>query len=131
MSKQKKSLLFAFIVCSLILGLPYLWRKYRDNDIKENSKYTFGKVIKKTNSLKNGKRWHYDFYFENVLYNGRWPTHVDYDVKMGDYFIVNFSSKNPEHNKILYDYKLKAYLPEVVNQAWDTIPLSIVESARK
>ena len=131
MNKEKKSILGLFILLVLIFGVPYLWRNYRDNDIKEHSKFAFGKVIKKTGSLKNGSQWHYNFSFNGFTYEGRWPTHKDYNVHMGDYFLVNFSEKNPEHNKILHDYKLKNHRPDLVNKIWDTIPMKIVVSSRK
>lgn len=131
MTKRAKSLLTLLILLLMIFGVPYLWRRNRDNDIKSHSKYAFGRIVRETGSLKNGNHWHYDFYFGNRIYQGHWPTHVDYDVQIGDYFIVNFSSKDPDHNKILYDFKLKEYRPELVNQVWDTVPLSVIKSGRK
>jgi hypothetical protein len=131
MTEREKSFLFAITLCILIFGIPYLWRRNRDNDIRDNSKYAFAKIIKKTNSLKNGHAWHYDFLYKGEKYKGRWPTHVDYNVKIGDYFIVNFSSKDPDHNKPIYDYKLKQYKEGIINQVWDTIPQSLTISAKK
>jgi len=89
----------------LILSVPYVWRRYRDLDIKENNEYAFAMIVKKTGSLINGNHWHYDFYFKRRLFQGHLLTHVHYNVQIGDYFIVNFSSNDPDHNKILYDYK--------------------------
>ncbi len=131
MSRETKSFLTLIVLLVLIFGVPYLWRNYRDTDIKENSKYTFGKIVRKTSSLKNGHNWNYDFYFKNQVYRGFWPTHVNYDVQIGDYFIVNFSSKDPTHNKILYDYKLKRSDLNSIGQVWDTIPMTLVESGKK
>jgi hypothetical protein len=131
MTKHEKSLLSVIVFGILIFGIPYLWRQYRDNDIKDNSKYAFGKIIKRTGSLKNGKRWHYSFYYKDSLIQGRWPTHVNYDIRIGDYILVNFSSSDPEHNKPLYNYKLKQYKPEIVKQVWDTIPLLLTIDTQK
>jgi hypothetical protein len=130
MRKKPKPFLILFVLLILIFGGPYLWRRYRDNDIKEHSEYAFAKIVKQTGSLINGHHWHYDFYFKDKLYQGHWPTNIDYNVQIGDYFIVNFSTKEPEHNKILYNYKLIQYDPNVVYKTWDTIPLSIVESVK-
>lgn len=131
MTEREKSGLFALLLVIIIFGVPYLWRRYRDNDIKVNSKYAFAKIVKKTGSLKNGNHWHYGFYYRDTLISGSWSTHADYNVNMGDYFIVNFSSKDPEHNKILYDYKLKKIQSEIVKKVWDTIPKSLTMSGRK
>lgn len=92
-------------VTSLFLG-TYLYRKHRDDDIKAHSKFAVGKIIKFTTSLKSGNSWHYEFKYGDTIFQGSRSTHVDYDVKMGEYFLVNFSTKDPDHSKILYDYKL-------------------------
>jgi hypothetical protein len=125
------SKLFAIIICALIFGIPYLWRRYRDSDIEQHRKYAFARIVKKTGSLKNGTDWYYDFYFQNILQQGHWPTHVDYAVTIGDYFLVTFSSKDPSHNKILYDHKLKTYDQSLLTMVWDTIPKLLIISGRK
>ena len=131
MSKQQKSFLTLIVLLTLIFGIPYLWRRHRDSDIREHSKYAFGKIVKQTGSLKNGNHWQYEFYFHDTLYNGFWPTHVDYDVGLGDYVLINFSSSDPGHNKPIYRYKLRQYDPAVIKQVWDTIPASLTIDGRK
>lgn len=131
MTKQQKSLIQIVLFLTVLFGGSYLWRRYRDNDIKEHSEYAFGRIQRKTSSLKNGNHWHYEFYFHDTLHDGYWPTHVDYDVHIGDYILINFSSKDPEHNKPLYQYKLKQYEPTVVKQTWDTIPKNLTINGRK
>ena len=131
MTKQQKSYLTLFILLVLIFGIPYLWRRYRDNDIAENSRYTFAQILKKTSSLKNGNSWHYHFTFQKKTYKGFWSTHVDYEVNIGDYFLVNFSSANPDHNRILYRYKLNAQPETVRDSVWDAPPEQYLKSGLK
>lgn len=131
MTANQKSLLGAFIFGALLFGGSVWWRSYRDNDIKNNSNFIFGKVFKKTGSLKNGNSWHYNFIFEGKSYEDNWSTHVDYDVHLGEYFLINFSSRYPEHNKILYKYKLKVDSHIVKDSVWNTIPYHYVKSGLK
>lgn len=66
---------------------------------------------------------------KNSWYENYRSTHIDYDVNKGDYFLVNFSSKDPEHSKILYRYKLNK--DKLTYSVWDTIPFSILHSELK
>lgn len=94
------TIVFVFIV------VPYFQRKAEREDIKKHSLFTVGKIFKRTSSLKSGKYWNYVYKFKGVEYFDSRSTHVAYDVNIGDYFLVNFSSANPEHNMIYYNYKL-------------------------
>jgi hypothetical protein len=62
--------IIALLLVIIIFGVPYLWRRYRDNDIKVNSKYACAKIVKKTGSLKNGNHWHYAIYYRDTLISG-------------------------------------------------------------
>lgn len=64
-------------------------------------------------------------------YEGRRPTHVDYEVKLGDFFLVNFSSENPEYNRISYDDKLFFQDTSLVKQIYVRRPGTLVISAKK
>jgi hypothetical protein len=125
-----KSVILILLVLSLF-PLSYLYRRNRDNDIKTHSKFAIGKIFKFTTSLKSGNAWHYEFRYEGKLYENYRSTHIDYDVNIGDYYLVNFSYKNPEHNKILYDYKLNDDKLSYINNVWDTIPHNILHSSLK
>jgi hypothetical protein len=131
MTKKQKSLLTLFILLVLIFRIPYLWRKYRNDDIKDHSKFAFAKIFKKTGSLKNGNHWHYAFTFEGKPYFGHWSTHEDYDVNIGEYFLVNFSSTNPDHNKICYKNKLKVNPTLIKDSVWDIPPARYIKSGLK
>ena len=105
--------------------------KYRDDDIKNHSKFAFAKIFKKTGSLKNGNHWHYSFTFEGKPYFGHRSTHVDYDINIGEYFLVSFSSTDPDHNRIIYKSKLKINPAMVKNSVWDVPPIRYIKSALK
>lgn len=131
MTDKQKSLGFLIIFLILIFGISYLWRKYRDNDIKNHSKFAFAKIFKKTGSLKNGNHWHYSFAFGGKTYSGMFPTHVDYDVNIGEYFLVNFSSINPAHNRIFYKNKLKVSPTLIKDSVWNYPPTRYIKSGLK
>ena len=131
MNKNLKSLIVGIILFSFLFGGSYLWRQRRDNDIKKNSRFTFGKIFKQTGSLKSGNQWHYKFSFNNHIYEGYKSDHVDYKINTGDYFLINFSYKDPDHNKILYDYKLKTYDSTLISKVWEEIPEDFITSAKK
>lgn len=127
--KTQKLVLTIFVL--LLFLFPFFYRKSISNDISDHSKFAIGKIIRFTTSLKSGDAWHYQFNYNNHIYVDSRPTHVDYDVKMGEYFLVNFSSKDPEHSKILYQYKLNSGKLNYIDSVWDTIPLSILHSGFK
>lgn len=131
MTKQQKSYFTLLFLLILLFGLSYLWRRYRDDDIKNNSKYAFAKVIEKTGSLKNGNSWHYRFAFQERTFEGHWSTHKDYDVNVGEYFLVNFSSIDPGHNKILYKHKLRVTPYIVKDSVWNSPPERYIKSGLK
>ena len=132
--KTKERIKFAALLAIIgvvFIILPYFFRKDEAKGIKAHSKFALGKIIRKSSTLKSGDYWHYQFkYKENVYENSR-ATHVNYDVDIGDYFLVNFSSKNPENSKILYEYKLNADKLNYVDSLWDTIPQNILHSSLK
>lgn len=131
MKNKKISLFVSILFIVLLFFLSYLYRRNRDVDIKNHSMFAIGKIIRFSRTLSSGDYWHYKFTYNDSVYENSQPTHVDYDVKMGDYFLVNFSAKDPEHSKILYTYKLNGGKLNCTDSVWDTIPLSILHSGLK
>ena len=131
MKKEKIKFAILIVIVLSFFPLSYLYRRHIRNDIDTHSKFAIGKIIKFTTSLKSGNAWQYEFKYNDTLYENYRSTHVAYDVKMGDYFLVNFSSKYPEHSKILYEYKLNDGKINYMDSAWDTIPMSILHSGLK
>lgn len=131
--RKKNKIISIVFICMLISLLPvsWLWRKYRDTDIKDNSKYAIGQIKKLTSSLKSGNQWLFEFKYNGKTYESYRSTHVDFSVNKDDYFLVNFSSKNPSHCKILYEYKLNDDKNNFIDTTWDTIPRSILHTSYK
>ena len=130
-NKEKLNLSVTLLFIFLLFFSSYLYRRSIKNDIKEHSKFTVGKIRKITTSLKSGDAWGYEFKYNNRFYEGSKSTHVDYDVKIGDYFIVNFSDKSPNNSNILYHYKLNDNNKMYLDSVWDTIPTTLVHSGLK
>lgn len=131
MEKKRINLLVSFLFVFSLFFFSYLYRRHIKNDIQGHSKFTIGKIIRFSRTLSSGDYWHYHFKYNDSIYENSRPTHVDYDANLGDYFLVNFSSKNPEHNKMLYEYKLNADKSNYNDSVWDTIPLSILHCGLK
>lgn len=127
---NRKSIPIIFFVILLFL-ISFIYRKNKQADIAANSKYAIAKITKQLSSLKNGHQWYYEFVYKKNVYEWYRSTHVGYDIKIGDYFLVQFSSKNPGHSKIFYEYQLKPDKLEYINYVWDTIPKSILKYRKK
>lgn len=131
MKKLERKDIPIFILLLLLFIISFLCRKNRENDIKQNNKYAICKTTKKLGSLKNSAKWYYEFEYKNKIYEGSWSHHIGYDINIGDYFLVQFSSKNPEHSKIFYEYQLKPDQIKYKNYIGDTLPMSILEYREK
>ena len=127
---NKKSIPIIIFILVLFI-ISFLWRKDKKKDIEANSKYTIGRITKQLSSLKNGRQWYYEFIYKGKTYEWYRSTHIGYDVNVGDYFLVEFSSKNPENSKILYEYQLKPDQGESKYFVWDTIPIAILQYHEK
>jgi hypothetical protein len=131
-TKQRIGFFFLLATIAIIFViLPYFDRKKEAKDIADHSKFALGKIVRLSHTLKSGDYWHYHFRYLGNDYEDSHPTHVDYDVNIGDYFLLNFSSANPEHNKILYQYKLNTAYSNRMDSIWDTIPKTILYSGLK
>jgi len=119
-----KSAIPAILFVALLFLVSFLWRKNKSQDIKQNSQYAIARITKQLGSLKNGNQWYYEFSYNNKIYESYRSTHVGYDVKIDDYFLVQFSFKNPEHSALFYEYQLRPDKIEYKNYVGDTIPIS-------
>jgi hypothetical protein len=131
MGKRKINLIGTIVFIFSLFLLSYLYRRNRFQDIENHSKFAIGEIIKFSTTLKSGDYWDYQFKYNGKIYQNSRPTHVEYNVRIGDYLLVNFSSKNPNHSKILYEYKLNDNRLNYRDSVWDTIPISILHSGLK
>lgn len=124
---DKKSTIGFFILIILIFVIPYFYRKNKEEDISKHRKYSLGKIYKKTGSLKNGSHWYYTFFYNEKSYEEYQSTDIRYDVNIGDYLLIEFSSNNPNRSKALYEYQLREDKIEFKGYVGDTIPYSILD----
>ena len=124
MSENLKSALLILAVISLI-PISYYIRESRNDEIEKNSGFAIGHIYKKTWSLKNGNQWHYRFYYHPKWYTGYKSDHVDYDISVNDYFLIEFSTLDPQKNKIHFNYKLKEIDSITIKAYYDTIPFHL------
>ena len=131
MSKNTISLLVTVLFLVSIFIVSWLWRRSVSKDIERNGKYAIGVITKKIGSLKNGNKWRYQFSYQNKVYESYRSTHIGWEVHVGDRFLVKFSSKNPTHSKIFYEYLFKSHKTSQINYSGDTIPYSILIYRKK
>ena len=123
-----KSFILIFLVIIIFFVIPAIWHKYKNDDISQNNTFSIARITKKTGSLKNGYHWHYTFKYKDGQFEGYESVHKDYKVQSGEYYVVNFSKKNPEYNKILYKYKIDKAPEKLMGLSWDSIPHRIISN---
>lgn len=131
MKNSIKTLIFFLSLITIIFIIPYFIRESVSEDIRKHSKFGICEIIRKTGSLKNGEHWHYRFRYKGKIFENYKPSFNAYDVKIGESFLVNFSSINPNHSEILYKYKLKNGKEIYSDSIWDKIPEDILVSGFK
>lgn len=125
---QRNTFIFWTSLVIVLIILPYFWRRNRDEDIEKNKRYTFCKILSKVGSLKNGNEWYCQFSYDGKIYSSHRSTHVDYDVKVGECYLVKFSFLKPEHNKLLYEFKLKSDKKEYEHFISEMIPCELLDT---
>jgi hypothetical protein len=113
----------AFLLLLIILFvIPWIVRESKRKDIDNHPMYTFGLITRKTGSLKNGSSWHYKYTYKNKTYEDYKPTDINYQVNLGDWFLVKFSSENPGSSRIIYEFKSRKDIQDDSIYIGDTIP---------
>ncbi len=125
--QDRKGYISIFILAVLLFGGSWLCRRHKAQARDYNKYYAFSKIFKHVWTLKNSTQYYYNFQYKDKKYEGYKSENVKYDINIGDYFLVLFSSTDPDNNEILYKYKLKKEFITNANYNGDTIPLSILE----
>lgn len=60
-----------------------------------------------------------------------WRKDRQVKIEANSFFLVQFSSKNPQQSRIFYEYQLPIEKIEYKNYTWDTIPTSILQYRKK
>ena len=92
--------------CILMFIIMLVWRNYRQANLERDQLYGFAQIKTLTASLRSGNSWKYEFTFNTYLYDGYIQTHIAFDVKPRQFYLVRFSESDPENNELLYEYRL-------------------------
>jgi hypothetical protein len=131
-NENLKSIWAGLALFILLFVIPYFCRQGKTKEREQNKRYTIGVITERPDALfENRRDWYYEFYYNHKKYQSSRRTHVGYDVKLGDYFLVEFSSKNPDNNKILYEFQLRPDKIESKSYVGDTIPNNILRYNKK
>ncbi|WP_211277466.1 hypothetical protein [Nonlabens spongiae] len=103
-----------------ILALPifiYSWIEYdkRKTDIRVNREITYGKVNSSSSIYKkySKRSYNYSFLYQGKRYDGTSSAYTSDDIKYQMFYKVEFSSKNPSHNQMIFD---TAFVQVIRNQ---------------
>jgi len=130
-TERVKFRVFLSFIILVFFVIPYFFRMSKAKEITQHSLYAAGKITKKTGSLINGEHWHYTFVFRNKIYEDYLSDVNAFDIKVGNYFLVNFSSINPKSSHLLFQYRFKDDVIKYIDSFWTTIPTSILRSGYK
>lgn len=74
-------------------------------DIKQNQIETFGMVYnsKYIHKQYSKRGYKYEFFYKGKKYTGISTAYISENVKIGSFYKVEFSDKNPEHNQMVFD----------------------------
>tara|TARA_R110002051_G_scaffold192097_1_gene260676 strand:+ start:365 stop:841 length:477 start_codon:yes stop_codon:yes gene_type:complete len=93
-----------------IAGIPFLIWGFilvmeEKQDMKQNETETFGMVYgSKSIYKKYSKRnYKYEFYYNGKKYTGTSTAYNSENVENGSFYKVEFSDKNPEHSRMIFD----------------------------
>lgn len=98
------------VVPLLIWG--YILGVEEREDIKQNGAETFGMVYESRPIYKkfSKRNYRYEFYYQNKKYTGTSTGYISDNIENGNYYKVVFSSKNPEHSRMIFDLE---YIQEI------------------
>lgn len=133
MNKEEWKSFWIGVALFIAIGVvPFFCRKEKRDEINKHTMYAVGVITKKTGSLKNGNHWHYKFKYKGEEYQSYKSTSVKYDIAVGDYYLIQFSYKDPEKNTILYEYKVNIESAlNMLDSFWTKLPKKNVEYRQK
>lgn len=93
-----------------VAGIPFLiWGFFlvmtEKEDINWNQTKTYGVVYGATPMYKqySKRNYKYEFYYNGKKYTGTSIAYNSKNVKNGNFYKVEFSDKNPEHSRMIFD----------------------------
>jgi hypothetical protein len=122
---NKKELITVILIC--IFG-AVLWYIYYGSYKKY---YTIGSVIRKETGLKSGTVAKFTYFYEGKKYEG--GTGIgDYEIKIGDKYVVEFAKKKVDLSKALFYYPIPdSVMMEIPREGWEDVPSNLKKYRRK
>ncbi|SHK03446.1 hypothetical protein [Pseudozobellia thermophila] len=93
---QKGTLLFVGISAVIIICIT----QYIKSSVKNNSEYTIGYVFDSMNGPSSGPAIYYYYYVDGKKYDNSDYINSDYDVRVGEFYWVKYSSEHPNWAEI-------------------------------
>ncbi|MBU3025978.1 hypothetical protein [Zobellia galactanivorans] len=88
------------IVVGFLLLTTYFASRYIKNDINSNAEYTIGFVYDYMEGITSGEYIYYRYYVSGQVYENINSYDKAHNVKIGDYYMVKYSTSNPEHSEL-------------------------------
>jgi len=91
-------------------------------DIKQNKTLTFGMVYGSKSIYKqySKRNYKYEFHYNGKKYTGTSTAYSSENVRNGNFYKVEFSDKNPEHSRMLFESEYVREIKTNVNGKVDT-----------
>ena len=110
-----------------IAGIPFLiWAiilvMEEKQDIKQNGIETFGMVYGSKSIYKqySKRNYKYVFYYNGKKYTGTSTAYNSENVENGNFYKIEFSDKNPEHSRMIFDLEYVREIKTNDNKKVDT-----------
>ncbi|MDO6818978.1 hypothetical protein [Zobellia sp. 1_MG-2023] len=93
-----KSKIKVLIIVVFLFLTTYFVSRYIKNDINTNAEYTIGFVYDYMEGVTSGEYIYYRYYVSGQVYENSNAYDSDHKVKIGQYYTVKYSTRNPEHS---------------------------------
>lgn len=111
-----------------VAGMPFIiWGLLRslqkEEAITQNKTETFGMVYSSTPIYKqySKRNYKYEFYYNGKKYTGSSSAYNSKTIENGNFYKVEFSEKNPEYNRMIFDLEYIRQIHTNANGKLDTI----------
>ncbi|WP_289064213.1 hypothetical protein [uncultured Zobellia sp.] len=96
----EKNKIKALIIVGFLFMTTYFVSRYIKNDINTNAEYTIGFVYDYMEGVTSGEYIYYRYYVLGQVYENSNAYDNDHKVKIGQYYMVKYSTSNPEHSEL-------------------------------
>lgn len=123
--QKTKSLILQYYWIAFIPVLIYfiLHSFSKDEEINKNKSYAFALVLDSKPILNKAskRRYDYQFFYKGEKYNGSSVASLFDNVALGNFYKVEFSDKNPDYNRIIFEEEYIAQIQKNDSGIVDTI----------